>query len=112
MTSLFDMFGADCGHHGDDRTFEALHKGFGLDGPVLETIGRIVHDADLKDLEFGRRDTEGIEKAIRSLGAQLSDASRPAAPVESLPCSPRPLLACPQTPPDPAASHPPDSIRR
>ncbi|MBI4530317.1 MAG: chromate resistance protein [Candidatus Latescibacteria bacterium] len=69
----FDMFGVEFGHHGDDCTFETLRKTFGLDDLALETIARIVHDADLKDEKFSRRDTEGIEKAIRALGSQLSD---------------------------------------
>lgn len=69
----FDMFGVDFGHHGDDCTFETLRKAFGLDDPTLVAIGQIVHDADLKDGKFGRRDTEGIEKTIRSLGTQLPD---------------------------------------
>ena len=69
----FDMFGVDFGHHGNECTFETLCKAFGLNDPALEAIGRIVHDADLKDGKFGRRDTEGIEKAVRSLGARLSD---------------------------------------
>ena len=69
----FDMFGVDFGHHGDDCTFETLRKVFGLKDPALEVIARIVHDADLKDGKFGRRDTEGIEKAIRALGSQLPD---------------------------------------
>ena len=69
----FDMFEVDFGHHGDDCTFETLRKAFGLDDPALEGISRIVHDADLKDAKFGRRDTEGIEKAIRALGFQLAD---------------------------------------
>jgi len=69
----FDMFGVDFGHHGDDCTFETLFRAFGLDDPVLEAISRIVHDADLKDGKFGRRETEGIEKAVRALGFQLAD---------------------------------------
>lgn len=69
----FDMFEVEFGHHGDDCTFETLRKAFGLDNPALEAVARIVHDADLKDGKFGRRDTEGIEKAIRALGAQLRD---------------------------------------
>ena len=69
----FDMFEVDFGHHGDNCTFETLLKAFGLDDPVLEGITRIVHDADLKDGKFGRRDTEGIEKAIRALSSQLPD---------------------------------------
>ena len=69
----FDMFGADFGHHGDDCTFETLQRAFGLDDPALDVIARIVHDADLKDGKFGRRDVEGIEKTIRALSSQLSD---------------------------------------
>lgn len=69
----FDMFEVEFGHHGDECTFETLLKAFGLDDPVLEVIARIVHDADLKDGRFGRRDVDGIEKAIRALASQLPD---------------------------------------
>jgi len=69
----FDMFGVEFGHHGDDCTFETLRKAFGLKDPALDPIARVVHDADLKDGKFGRRDVEGIEKAIRALGSQLPD---------------------------------------
>ena len=69
----FDMIDVDFGHHGDDCTFETLRKAFGLDDPLLQAISRVVHDADVKDGKFGRRDTEGIEKAIRALGTQLPD---------------------------------------
>lgn len=69
----FDMFEVEFGHHGEDCTFETLRKAFGLDDPALEVVARIVHDADLKDGKFGRRDAEGIEKAIRALGSQLPD---------------------------------------
>jgi hypothetical protein len=61
------------GHHGDECTFETLRKAFGLQDPAMEAIARIVHDADLKDGKFGRRDVEGLEKAIRALGSQLPD---------------------------------------
>jgi hypothetical protein len=70
----FDMFGVEFGHRGDDCTYETLKKAFGLAGSGLEAIGRIVHDADLKDGKFGRRDTEGIEKAVRALSSRLSDS--------------------------------------
>jgi hypothetical protein len=69
----FDMFEAEFGHHGEDCTFETLVKAFALDDSVVEIISRIVHDADVKDEKFGRRDTEGIEKTIRALGFRLSD---------------------------------------
>lgn len=69
----FDMFEVEFGHHGDDCTFETLRKAFGLKDPALDAIARIVHDADLKDGKFGRREAEGIEKAIRALASQLPD---------------------------------------
>jgi hypothetical protein len=69
----FDMFGVDFDHRGDDCTFETLRKAFGLEEPALEAIARVVHDADLKDGKFGRRDAEGIERAVRALGTRLAD---------------------------------------
>ncbi len=70
----FDMFGVEFGHHGDHCTFETLVLAFALDEAALTPLARIVHDADLKDGKFGRRDVEGIEKSIRALGHQLADA--------------------------------------
>ncbi|HKY29596.1 MAG TPA: chromate resistance protein ChrB domain-containing protein, partial [Pyrinomonadaceae bacterium] len=57
----FDMFGADFTHHGEDCTFETMVKRFGLTHiKGLQELGEIVHDIDLKDDKFQRREAAGL----------------------------------------------------
>jgi hypothetical protein len=46
---IFDVFGAEFSHHGEDCTFETLLKTFGLRDRGLKAIAEIIHDVDLKD---------------------------------------------------------------
>src|SRR5215471_5234036 len=56
----FDMFHEDgFGHRGGDCTFETLEKEFGIRDPRIRILGQIVHDADLLDDRFGRREGYG-----------------------------------------------------
>ena len=45
----FDMIGVALSHRENMVTFETTLKDYGLDDPVLQEIGRIVHEADLGD---------------------------------------------------------------
>ena len=49
----FDMFGVALTHRGDCCTFETLCCEFNIKDAVVLTIGKIVHDLDLKDGRFG-----------------------------------------------------------
>lgn len=69
----FDVYNAEFSHHGEDCTFETLLKSFDLKDPVLFQIAQIVHDVDLKDDKFGRRETEGIDQIIIGLNQRLRD---------------------------------------
>lgn len=71
----FDMFqGSGFGHHGDDCTFETLQKRFGIRDPKVLVMAQIVHDADLLDDKFGRREGFGIDEVMKGWAAQgLSD---------------------------------------
>lgn len=64
----FDMFDAEFTHEGDRCTFEVLLARAGLDGDSgLSRIAEIVHDIDLKDGKFARREAEGIKTVLTGL---------------------------------------------
>lgn len=61
----FDMFGPQgFGHRGDDCTFETLRKEFRIRGRRVAAIAEIIHDADLEDEKFGRREGVGLDRAL------------------------------------------------
>jgi hypothetical protein len=70
------MYGSEFTHHGEDCTFETLMKAFDLKDPALQSIAEIVHDIDLKDSKYGRKETEGIENIIRGLKQQQKDDAK------------------------------------
>ena len=61
----FDMFQIGFGHRGEDCTFETLQKLFHVRGKKIDVIGQIVHDADLLDEKFGRKEGFGIEEVLK-----------------------------------------------
>jgi len=61
----FDMFGIGFGHRGEDCTFETLRKLFSVGGKRIDVIGQIVHDADLLDEKFGRKEGFGIQEVLK-----------------------------------------------
>jgi len=61
----FDMFQIGFGHRGEDCTFETLRKLFHVGGKKIEVIGQIVHDADLLDEKFGRKEGFGIQEVLK-----------------------------------------------
>jgi hypothetical protein len=71
----FDMYEGGFGHRGDDCTFETLTKAFRLRDKIVQIMGQIVHDADLFDEKFGRREGFGIDEVMKGWAQQnLSDA--------------------------------------
>ncbi|MFO0793730.1 MAG: chromate resistance protein [Candidatus Brocadiaceae bacterium] len=72
----FDMYGAEFTHVGDNCTFETLLKAFDLKDAALFSIGEIVHDIDLKDNKYGRREVIGIEQIIAGLKNKFRDDSK------------------------------------
>lgn len=60
----FDMFRGGFGHRGEDCTFETLAKVFGICERGVETIGQIIHDADLLDGKFGRKEGFGLDHVL------------------------------------------------
>jgi len=72
----FDMYGAEFTHHGDDCTFETLIKAFGLKDAALAPIAEIVHDIDLKDDKYGRKEAEGLSQIVTGLGQKLKNDNK------------------------------------
>jgi len=69
----FDMFGGEYTHEGDQCTFEALVSRFGLRDPALAAIGEIVHDIDLKEARYARKETPGVESVVRGIALGTGD---------------------------------------
>jgi hypothetical protein len=70
---LFDVFGAEFSHHGEDCTFETLVKAFQLKDDGLEALAEIVHDIDMKDQKYGRAEAAGLDLVVRALGTANRD---------------------------------------
>ena len=72
----FDMFQAGgFGHRGDDCTFETLQKEFAIRDGRVTALAQIIHDTDLGDEKFGRREGEGLERVLLGWAQQdISDA--------------------------------------
>lgn len=63
----FDMFHGGFGHRGEDCTFETLRKEFHIRDARVTAIGEMVHDADLNDGKFGRKEAFGVEAVLKGL---------------------------------------------
>jgi hypothetical protein len=61
----FDMFQGGFGHRGEDCTFETLRKEFRVRDARVAAIGEMVHDADLNDGKFGRREAFGVDAVLK-----------------------------------------------
>src|SRR5215470_14864836 len=67
----FDMFHAEgFGHRGDDCTFETLEKQFRVRDPKVAVMGQIIHDADLLDDRFGRKEGYGVDEILKGWARQ------------------------------------------
>jgi len=71
----FDMYEGDgFGHRGEDCTFETLQKQFRVRDPKVFVMAQIVHDADLLDDKFGRKEGFGLDEIMKGWAQQgLSD---------------------------------------
>jgi len=61
----FDMFQGGFGHRGEDCTFETLRKEFRIRDARIAAIGEMVHDADLNDGKFGRKEAFGVDEVLK-----------------------------------------------
>ena len=62
----YDMFHGDgFGHRGEDCTFETLQKDFRIRDAKVQAIAEIIHDADLHDGKFGRKEGYGVDEILK-----------------------------------------------
>ncbi len=61
----FDMYEGGFGHRGEDCTFETLLKVFHVRDKKIPVMAEIVHDADLFDEKFGRKEGFGIDEVMK-----------------------------------------------
>jgi hypothetical protein len=66
----FDMFHGGFGHRGDDCTFETLEKTFRIRDKKVGVIGQVIHDADLLDEKFGRKEGFGLDAVLNGWAKQ------------------------------------------
>ena len=67
----FDMFHErGFGHRGGDCTFETLEKEFRVRDPRVVGIGQMIHDADLLDDRFGRKEGYGVDEILKGWARQ------------------------------------------
>ncbi len=67
----FDMFVAEgFGHRGEDCTFETLCKEFSIRNARVKNIAQIIHDADLGDEKFGRREGQALDTILNGWESQ------------------------------------------
>jgi len=70
----FDMYEGGFGHRGEDCTFETLLKAFHIREKKVLVMAEVVHDADLFDEKFGRKEGFGIDEVMKGWARQgLSD---------------------------------------
>jgi hypothetical protein len=67
----FDMFYAGgFGHRGEDCSFETLQKALRIRDAKVAVIGQAIHDADLLDEKFGRKEGFGVDAVLNGWAKQ------------------------------------------
>ena len=66
----FDMFHGGFGHRGDACSFETLQKDFKIRDRRVKVMSEIIHDADLADGKFGRKEGFGIDEVLKGWARQ------------------------------------------
>jgi hypothetical protein len=66
----FDMFHGGFGHRGEDCTFETLQKTFRIRDRKVAVIAQIIHDADVLDGKFGRKEGFGVDGVLNGWARQ------------------------------------------
>jgi hypothetical protein len=70
----FDMFRDGFGHRGDNCTFETLQNEFRIRDRKVKVISEVIHDADLADGKFGRKEGYGVDEVLKGWARQgISD---------------------------------------
>jgi hypothetical protein len=60
----FDISGALFEHEGNHCTFETLLEAFKLDEPALHVMAEMVHEIDLRDGQYDRPGTAGVDEVL------------------------------------------------
>lgn len=67
----YDMFHeGGFGHRGGDCTFETLERDFRISDPRVAVIGQMIHDADLSDDRYGRKEGYGVDEILKGWARQ------------------------------------------
>ena len=66
----FDMLEGDFSHDGEDCTFETLIRRFGIEDKAVQKIAEMIHDADLDDDKFQRKECIGIDRVLKGWAKQ------------------------------------------
>ena len=67
----YDMFHeGGFGHWGGDCTFETLEKSFRIRDSRVAVIGQMIHDADLLDDRYGRKEGYGVDEILKGWARQ------------------------------------------
>jgi hypothetical protein len=69
----FDMRGVELSHRGGECSFETFLRRYELDDPVLWSVARIVHEADLEDERYDAPEARGLEVLLRGLSMVRGD---------------------------------------
>jgi hypothetical protein len=69
----FDMRGVELSHRGGECSFETFLRRYELDDPLLWSVARIVHEADLEDERYDAPEARGLEVLLRGLSMVRSD---------------------------------------
>jgi hypothetical protein len=69
----FDMFDGEYTHEGDRCTFEVMIQRLQIQDHALGPMAEVVHDIDLKDEKYARRETDGFNALLTGLVAAHPD---------------------------------------
>ncbi len=67
------MYTGEFSHQGPLCTYEVLARRFALTEPVIERIGRIVHDLDMHDTLYASTDAPLVGRMVEGLGQLHAD---------------------------------------
>ncbi len=72
----FDMFEGEFTHEGDRCSFEVMIQRLQVKDRAVTPMAEIVHDIDLKDNKYGRRETDGFQALLTGIIASHADDHR------------------------------------
>jgi hypothetical protein len=69
----FDMFEGEYTHEGDLCSFEVMIQRLGIEDRALIPMAQVVHDIDLKEVRYGRSETDGFKALMTGMVAGFTD---------------------------------------